>query len=110
MGCKYLSNDADLMQLNQYIVPKNRRAKIPPRKPWPPDFEVSTRGPYAGEARLPKRWNGQFFVQTPEEAWGKRNVGIVVWLMIFNEEEKEKYFRSTPDDEGVFLELLVGLA
>ena len=41
MGRKYTSNDADLMQSDQYIIPKNRRAKIPPLEPWaPPDFEV----------------------------------------------------------------------
>jgi hypothetical protein len=29
MGCKRTSNDADLMQPNQYIISKNRWAKIP---------------------------------------------------------------------------------
>jgi hypothetical protein len=40
MGRKRTSNDADLVQPNQYIVPKNKRAKIPPPKPWPlPKFD-----------------------------------------------------------------------
>jgi len=39
MGRKYTSNDADLVQPEQYIIPKNKRAKIPPPEPWPlPDF------------------------------------------------------------------------
>jgi hypothetical protein len=39
MGRKRTSNDADLVQPEQYIVPKNKRAKIPPPEPWPlPDF------------------------------------------------------------------------
>ena len=28
MGRKCISNDADLVQLDQYVVPKNKRAKI----------------------------------------------------------------------------------
>ena len=41
LGRKRTSDDADLMQPNQYIILKNRRAKIPPPEPWPPpDFEV----------------------------------------------------------------------
>ena len=39
MGRKRTSNNADLVQPDQYIVPKNKRAKIPPPKPWLlPDF------------------------------------------------------------------------
>jgi len=39
MGCKRTSNDADLVQPEQYIVPKNKRAKIPPLESWLlPDF------------------------------------------------------------------------
>ena len=39
IGRKRTSDDADLMQPNQYIVPKNKRAKIPPPEPWElPDF------------------------------------------------------------------------
>ena len=41
MGRKYTFNDADLIQPDQYIIPKNRRAKILPLEPWaPPDFKV----------------------------------------------------------------------
>ena len=41
MGYKCTSNDADLMQPNQYIISKKRWAKIPLPKSWsPPDFEV----------------------------------------------------------------------
>ena len=29
MGYKHSSNDVDLVQLNQYIIPKNKKAKIP---------------------------------------------------------------------------------
>ena len=35
MGRKRTSNDADLVQPDQYIIPKNKRAKIPPQEPWP---------------------------------------------------------------------------
>ena len=35
MGRKRASNNADLVQPKQYIVPKNKRAKIPPPEPWP---------------------------------------------------------------------------
>ena len=35
MGQKCTSNDADLVQPDQYIVLKNKRAKIPPPEPWP---------------------------------------------------------------------------
>ena len=39
MGRKRTSNDADLVQPNQYIVLKNKKAKIPPLEPWPlPEF------------------------------------------------------------------------
>ena len=39
MGRKRASNDADLVQPEQYIVLKNKRAKIPPLEPWLlPDF------------------------------------------------------------------------
>ena len=39
MGRKRTSNDADLVQPDQYIIPKNKRAKIPPPEPWPlPEF------------------------------------------------------------------------
>ena len=34
MGCKCTSNDADLVQPEQYIISKNKWAKIPPLKPW----------------------------------------------------------------------------
>ena len=41
MGYKCTSNDADLMQPNQYIISKKRWAKIPLPESWsPPDFEV----------------------------------------------------------------------
>jgi hypothetical protein len=41
IGCKRTSNNADLIQPNQYIVSKNRWAKIPLPVPWSPsDFEV----------------------------------------------------------------------
>jgi len=35
MGHKRTSNDVDLVQPDQYIVPKNKKAKIPPPEPWP---------------------------------------------------------------------------
>jgi hypothetical protein len=39
MGRKRSSNDADLVQPDQYIIPKNKKAKIPLPKPWPlPEF------------------------------------------------------------------------
>ena len=39
MGRKRTSNDADLVQPEQYIIPKNKQAKILPPKPWSlPDF------------------------------------------------------------------------
>ena len=39
MGRKRSSNDVNLVQPNQYIVPKNKKAKIPPPEPWPlPNF------------------------------------------------------------------------
>ena len=39
MGRKRASNDADLVQPKQYIILKNKRAKIPPPELWPlPDF------------------------------------------------------------------------
>ena len=40
MGRKRSSNNADLVQPDQYIVPKNKKAKILPPKPWPlPEFD-----------------------------------------------------------------------
>jgi len=40
MGRKRTSNNADLVQPNQYIVPKTKKAKIPPPQPWPlPKFD-----------------------------------------------------------------------
>ena len=40
MGRKSSSNDADLVQPDQYIVPKNKKAKIPPPESWPlPEFD-----------------------------------------------------------------------
>ena len=33
IGRKRSSNDTDLIQPDQYIVPKNKKAKIPPPKP-----------------------------------------------------------------------------
>ena len=39
MGRKRSSNNAGLVQPDQYIIPKNKKAKIPPPKPWPlPNF------------------------------------------------------------------------
>ena len=39
MGRKRTSNDADLVQPDQYIIPKTKKAKIPPPQPWPlPEF------------------------------------------------------------------------
>jgi hypothetical protein len=39
MGCKRSSNDADLIQPDYYVIPKNKKAKIPPPEPWPlPEF------------------------------------------------------------------------
>jgi hypothetical protein len=39
MGRKRTSNNADLVQPKQYIVLKNKKAKIPPPEPWPlPEF------------------------------------------------------------------------
>ena len=39
MGRKRTSNDADFVKPDQYIVPKHKKAKIPPPEPWPlPDF------------------------------------------------------------------------
>ena len=35
IGRKRASNDADLVQPEQYIILKNKRAKIPPPEPWP---------------------------------------------------------------------------
>jgi Transposase IS4 len=56
MGRKRSSNDADLVQPDQYIVPKNKKAKIPPPDPWPlPDFDpLPIDLPYTdGEPNLP---------------------------------------------------------
>jgi len=40
MGRKRSSNDVDLVQPDQYVVPKNKKAKIPPPEPWPlPNFD-----------------------------------------------------------------------
>ena len=40
MGRKRSSNDADIVQPDQYIVPKNKKAKIPPPESWPlPEFD-----------------------------------------------------------------------
>ena len=40
MGCKRTSNNADLVQPKQYVISKNKRAKIPPPEPWPlPEFD-----------------------------------------------------------------------
>ena len=39
MGRKHTSNDVDLVKPDQYIVPKHKKAKIPPPEPWPlPNF------------------------------------------------------------------------
>jgi len=39
MGHKRTSNNVDLVQPKQYIILKNKRAKIPPPEPWLlPDF------------------------------------------------------------------------
>jgi hypothetical protein len=41
VDCKCTSNDADLVKLDEYIVPKNKKAKNLPLEPWPlPEFEV----------------------------------------------------------------------
>ena len=34
MGRKRSSNDVDLVQPDYYAIPKNKKAKIPPPKPW----------------------------------------------------------------------------
>ena len=40
MGRKRTSNDADLVEPDEYIVPKNKKAKTLPPEPWPlPEFE-----------------------------------------------------------------------
>ena len=39
MGRKRSSNNTDLVQPNHYIIPKNKKAKIPPPEPQPlPEF------------------------------------------------------------------------
>jgi hypothetical protein len=41
MGRKCTSNDADLVELDKYIVPKNKKAKNLPPEPWPLlEFEI----------------------------------------------------------------------
>ena len=41
IGRKCTSDDADLVELDEYIVPKNKKAKNLPPEPWPlPEFEV----------------------------------------------------------------------
>ena len=56
MGRKCSSNDTDLVQPDQYIVPKNKKAKILPLELWPlPDFNsISIDFPYTdGAPNLP---------------------------------------------------------
>ena len=46
MGRKRSSNDADFVQPDQYIIPKNKKAKILPPEPWPlPEFDVNNAWP-----------------------------------------------------------------
>ena len=35
MGRKGTSNDADFVKPDQCIIPKHKKAKIPPPEPWP---------------------------------------------------------------------------
>jgi hypothetical protein len=40
IGRKRTSNDADLVEPDQYIVPKHKKAKYLPPEPWPlPEFD-----------------------------------------------------------------------
>ena len=40
IGRKRTSNNIDLVKPDQYIVPKHKKAKIPPPEPWPlPEFD-----------------------------------------------------------------------
>jgi len=60
MGHKRTSNDVDLVEPNKYIVPKNKKAKNPPPKPWPlPEFEpLLVKRPYTyGAPNLPPNIN-----------------------------------------------------
>ena len=56
MGRKRTSNDADLVQPTQYIVPKHKKAKEHPPEPWPlPEFDpLPISSPHInGSANLP---------------------------------------------------------
>ena len=60
MGRKRTSNDADLVEPNKYIVPKNKKAKTLPPKPWPlPEFKpLLVKCPYTyGAPNLPPNIN-----------------------------------------------------
>ena len=52
MGRNRVSNDADFVQPNQYVVPPNRKTKQPPPNPKPlPHFEpLHIKSPYINKA------------------------------------------------------------